>query len=76
MFTNRKWVILNISDVTDEMISNSLQTSRDTLRLSLDGSKTILKWDGETPDCFDGINTYTHTEILEELAKSDWSKDE
>ena len=75
MFDNRKYIVINLSDVTDEMIDNALE-SRDSLRLSLDGSKTILKWDGETPDCFDGINTYTHTEILEELAKSDWSKDE
>lgn len=29
---NRKWVILNVSDVTDKMIDNSIQTSLDTLR--------------------------------------------
>ena len=48
----------------------------DTLRKTLDGSKAILKWDGDTPSCFDGLTTYNHTEILAELKKSDWTKEE
>tara|TARA_R100000234_G_scaffold115190_1_gene90965 strand:- start:1452 stop:1682 length:231 start_codon:yes stop_codon:yes gene_type:complete len=76
MFENRKWVILNVSDVTDEMIRSAIQTSMGTLRKSLDGTKTILKWEGDTPSCFNGMTTYTHSEILTELAKSEWSEDE
>tara|TARA_R100000700_G_C3146747_1_gene126766 strand:- start:522 stop:752 length:231 start_codon:yes stop_codon:yes gene_type:complete len=76
MFENRKWVILNVSDVTDEMIRSAIQTSMGTLRKSLDGTKTILKWEGDTPSCFNGMTTYTHSEILTELAKSEWSGDE
>ena len=75
MYENRKWVIINISDVTDEMLENSIKTSADTLRQSLDGTKAILKWDGNTPDCFDGMTTYSHSEILTELATSSWSED-
>ena len=75
MFSDRKWVIVNVVDVTDEMIKNANQTSMDTLKKSLDDSKAILKWDGDTPSCFDGITTYSHSEILEELRKSDWSED-
>ena len=74
-YVNRHWVIVNVSDITDEMISNAMQTSMDTLRKSLDGNKAILKWDGDTPSCFDGMTTYTHSEILAELAKSDWCED-
>ena len=33
----------------------------------------ILKWDGDTPSCFDGMTTYNHSEILTELAKSSWN---
>jgi hypothetical protein len=76
MFENRKWVIVNVSDITDEMIANAIQTSTSTLRKSLDGSKAILKWDGDTPSCFDGMTTYTHSEIKTELAKSEWSSNE
>ena len=76
MFDNRKWIIINVSDITEEMISSAIQSSMDTLRKTLDGSKAILKWDGDTPSCFDGLTTYTHSEIRAELAKSDWSNDE
>ena len=75
MNDNRKWVILNVSNVTDEMIDNSIQTSLDTLRKNADNSKCIFKWSGDTPSCFDGIKTYTYSEILEELQKSDWEHD-
>ena len=74
-YENRKWIIINVSDITDEMINNAIQSSMDTLRKTLDGSKAILKWDGDAPSCFDGLTTYTHSEILTELAKSAWSND-
>ena len=73
-FENRKWVIVTVSDITDEMISSAIQTSADTLRKSLDNSKAILKWDGDTPSVFDGMATFSHSEILTELAKSAWSE--
>jgi len=75
-YSNRKWVIVNVSDITDEMIVNAIQSSINTLRKSLDGSKAILKFDGDTPSCFDGLTTYNHSEILTELAKSDWTEEE
>jgi len=73
-YSNRKWVIVNVSDITEEMIDNAMQSSMDTLRKSLDGTKAILKWDGDTPTCFDGMTTYNHSEILTELAKSTWTE--
>ena len=76
MFENRKWVIVNVSDITEEMIASAAQTSMDTLRKTNDGSKAILKWDGDTPSCFDGMTVYNHAEILTELRKSDWISEE
>ena len=75
-YKNRKWVIVNVSDITDEMILSAVQSSIVTLKKTLDGSKAILKWDGDTPSCFDGITTYNHSQILTELAKSDWTESE
>ena len=75
MYENRKWVIVNVSDITDEMIQNAIQTSMSTLKKSVDGSKAILKWEGDTPSCFDGMTTYSHSEIKSELTKSDWVND-
>ena len=72
-FENRRWVIVAVSAITDDMISSAIQTSMDTLRKTTDNSKAILKWDGDTPAVFNGMTTYTHSEILTELAKSEWN---
>ena len=71
---NRRWVIVNVSDVTPEMLSNSLE--KKIIRKSLDDSKTFFKWDGDTPSCFDGMTIYTYSEILAILAGSDWTSSE
>ena len=79
-FENRKWVIITLASYTDEQLenlcSNAIQSGVGTLRKTLDGNKAILKWDGDTPEVFDGMTTYTHSEILEELAKSAWTQGE
>jgi hypothetical protein len=75
-YENRHWVIVNTDDVTDEMINNALQINSATLRKTLDGSKALLKWDGDTPSCFDGMTTYNHSEILAILNNSDWKEEE
>jgi len=76
-FENRKWIIINVSDITDEMISSAIQTSKDTLRKTTDGTKAILKWDGDTPSVFDGMTTYNHSQILAILndVNGDWYSD-
>ena len=75
-FENRKWVIVNNSNVTDEMISSAIETSRSALRHTVTGTdKVILKWDGNTPSVFNGMTTYNHSEILTILAGSDWTED-
>jgi len=75
-YDNRKWVIVNVSAITDEMISGAIQTSASTLRKTTDNSKAILKWDGDTPSVFDGMTTYNHSQILTELATSAWTEDD
>lgn len=79
-YSNRKWVIVTLADYTeiqlDEMIASAIQSSITTLRKTNDGTKATLKWDGDTPSCFDGMTTYTHSEILTELAKSEWTSSE
>ena len=59
--------------VGNTFIDAAIESSKATLRLSVDGTKTILKWDNETPEPFEGMDTYTHAEILAELAGPDWT---
>jgi len=79
MYNNRKWVIITLADYTDEqlenLVANANQTGVSTLRKSLDNTKAILKWDGDTPSCFDGMTTYSHSEILTTLATNVWTKE-
>jgi len=76
-FENRKWVIITLADHTDDEIADlcgsAIQNSIDTLRKSIDGTKAVLKWDGDTPAVFDGMTIYSHSEILTELRKSAWN---
>ena len=76
MKPNRKWVIITLSDYTDDQLEtlclNAIQ-SPNSLRKSLDNTKAILKWDGDTPSAFNGMTQYSHTQILTILKGSDWS---
>lgn len=76
-FENRKWVIITLASYTEEelenLVGNAIQSSVETLRKSVDEKKAILKWDGDTPSVFNGMTTYSHSEILSELAKEDWT---
>ena len=78
-FDNRKWVIITLADYTDEelkdLCSNAIQSGIEHLRKSIDGTKAILKWDGDTPTVFNGMTQYGHSEILEILRGSDWRSD-
>ena len=80
MSSNKKWVIITLADYTDEelenLVSNAIETSTSYLRKSIEGTKTILKWDCNTPSCFDGMTTYSHSEILTILATSVWTRSE
>ena len=77
---NRKWVIITLASYNDEQLenlcANAIQSGVSTLRKTLDGTKAILKWDGDTPSVFDGMTTYNHSQILTELAKNTWTEDD
>ena len=79
-FENRKWVIITLANYTDEelenLVGNAIQSSVNSLRKSVDSTKAILKWDGETPSVFSGMTTYNHSEILTILATEEWTANE
>jgi hypothetical protein len=49
------------------------ETSADTLRYSLDGTKTFVKYEGDQPSFLSGKQEYTHSEILAILATDEWT---
>jgi hypothetical protein len=74
-YENRKYVIINASEVGTVDFSQVHETSASTLRYSLDDSKTFVKFDGTTPSFLDGKTQYNHSQILTILAGTDWTED-
>ena len=70
---SKKYVILDASDVSSINFDQVFETSADTLRYSVDGSQTFVKFEGTTPDFLDGKTQYTHSEILTILAGPEWT---
>ena len=72
----RTYVIIDASEVSSVDFNQVLQTSADTLRYSVDGSKALLKYEGDQPSFLSGKQEYTHSEILAILATDEWTSDE
>tara|TARA_B110000046_G_scaffold163284_1_gene178142 strand:- start:184 stop:405 length:222 start_codon:yes stop_codon:yes gene_type:complete len=57
--------------------SQVLQTSEETLRLSVDEYQTVLKWEGDEPSFVANLSSYdgpyTHSEILAIMATPEWT---
>jgi hypothetical protein len=72
----RTYVILDASEVGNVDFNQVSETSADTLRYSLDGTKTFVKFEGDTPSFLIGEPQYDHAEILNILSGAEWSSDE
>jgi len=60
----RKYIIIDSDNISSVDFSEVIETSPETLRYSVDGSKAILKYDGVQPPSLNGEAEYTHSEIL------------
>jgi hypothetical protein len=72
----RTYVILNTSELESVDFDQVLQDSANKLRYSLDGSKFLLKFDGDTPSFLIGEPQYDHAEILSILSGPEWQPEE
>jgi len=77
MYDNRNYLIIPITEVSKVDFSLVCETSTETLRKSVDETKTFVKWDGEAPafvaDIVGAQGPYTHAEILELLNSPEWT---
>jgi hypothetical protein len=80
MYENRKYVIFNTSETGSIDFSQVMETSVNTLRTNISGSKTFVKYEGSQPSSVAGLssksNEYTHEQILNVLTGSEWSSTE
>jgi len=81
MFEHRQFMIFNVSELPSINFNEVLETSAETVRISVDGTKTFVKWDDEVqPECVTNLTTkegpYTYNEIIEIMSTSAWSNNE
>ena len=77
MFENRKYVIIPTAEINNVNFTEVLETSAETCRYSVDGSKTFVKYEGAMPASVQGITgksqEYSHDEILSILLTAEWT---
>ena len=72
MFENRKYVIINTSEVPNIDFNQVIERDTDNLRYNNAGTKTIVKFEGNTPSFLNGKTQYNYSEILTKLNESEW----
>jgi hypothetical protein len=76
-YENRQFMIFNVSELDQIDFTQVLETSADTVRKSVDQTKTFVKWDGTIPDSVNNLTTkegpYTYDEILIILSTTEWT---
>ena len=76
-YENREFMIFNVTELGTIDFTQVLETSTETVRKSVDGTKTFVKWDGSTPQCVIDLTTsegpYTYDEILQILSTPEWT---
>ena len=76
-YENRQFMIFNVSELPNIDFTQVLETSEETVRKSVDQTKTFVKWDGDIPDCVNNLTTkegpYTYEEMLTILATPEWT---
>lgn len=72
---SRQYVIITADEVSSVDFDQVLETSADTLRYNVNpaGTKTFVKFDGDTPSFLIGKTANTHSEMLEILASDEWT---
>ena len=77
-YNNRNFMILSVTELPNIDFTQVKETSIDTVRKSVDGTKTFVKWDGEEiPSSVATLETkegpYTYEEIIVILATEEWT---
>jgi len=77
-YENREFMIFNVSELNKINFNEVLETSEETVRKSVDETKTFVKWEGhEIPSSIQTLTTkegpYSYSEILVILSTEFWS---
>jgi hypothetical protein len=67
-----KFVILDVSEVTNEMVNQTLEDSLASARKDKNEEITFVSFTGNTPSTLSGRATLTLAEMRQELKKDSW----
>ena len=71
------YITINTTEIELVNFNEVLETSEATLRLSVNGLQTLLKWEGSEPSFVATLSSYdgpyTHSEILTIMATPAWT---
>ena len=71
------YITINTDELSLVDFNEVMETSIDTVRLSVDGLQTVLKWEGDEPSFVSTLSSYegpyTHEEILVIMATPEWT---
>jgi hypothetical protein len=78
VYEDRSFLIFNVSEINKVDFNDVLETSSTTLRKSVDGTKTLIKWeDPDTPAFVATMTTkegpYTYDEIIVIMSTPEWT---
>jgi len=80
IYEHRNFMILNISELGTIDFTQVLETSQDTVRRSVDGTRTFVKWNDNIPSSVAALTTkegpYMYEEILTILAGPEWTPED
>jgi len=71
---SKTYCIINSTDVSSVDFEQVFETSENTLRYSLDGSQTFVKYEGNKPRFLYGKTAYSYSEILTILDGPEWTE--
>lgn len=76
MFENRKYVVMFYSEIDQIDFTQVMETSAETVRRSVDGNLTFVKYEGEMPSSVSSLTNksqeFVHEEFLTLLGGPDW----
>ena len=77
-YLDRRFVIFNVTELNKIDFNQVFETDINTVRKSVDETKTFVKFDLPTPSSVTSLTTksqeYTYDEILAILATPEWTK--
>jgi hypothetical protein len=77
MYDNRRYLIIPATAVDQINFTQVMETSAETLRYSVDGSQTFVKYElPSRPDIYkEEYEELTHDEVVQLLSTEEWTHD-